>query len=420
MHILIEAIGTRGDVQPSIVLGKGLKAAGHQVSVLASADFHAWIVDNGLNALTSKYNMQDFMQSDQGNDWVEHGAGNILHELQVMRRFVWEIGNEIFDEVGNFMVNVDAVISGLTSVFYTQQYIRKQPIPHILLALQPTLATRSPAATFEPFVKQHEHPLNVWSGRISYAAMWYTFGAHASHLGTTRMGLPPETMRQAIHGFRNLPILHAISPLITPHASDFPPNLYTTGYLFMDADPNWQPSASLSTFLYQGEPPVYLGFGSMGGRNVESITQKVLNALVKSGQRGIISSGWAGLHADNLPNDIYLLTESVPHHWLFPRCRALVHHGGAGTTAAGLRAGVPQTIIPHIVDQPYWGRRVYELGVGMKPIPRNQLTHDNLQQAIEGMVSTPTFAHRAAELASAIQQENGLANAVRVIESILK
>jgi UDP:flavonoid glycosyltransferase YjiC (YdhE family) len=420
MHILIEAIGTRGDVQPSIVLAKGLKAAGHQVSVLASADFHTWIVENGLNALTSRHNMQEFMQSDKGNDWVEQGAGNILHELQVMRRFVWEVGSEIFDEVGAFMEGVDVVISGLTSVFYTQQYIRKHNIPHILLALQPTIATRSPSATFEPFVKHRDHPLNLWAGRISYAAMWYTFGAHAAHLGTTRMGLPPETMRQAIHGFRNLPIIHAISPLVTPHATDFPPTLHTTGYLFMDVDANWQPSPTLSAFLEEGEPPVYLGFGSMGGRNVESITQKVLDALVKSGQRGIISSGWAGLYAENLPENIYLLTESVPHHWLFPRCRAVVHHGGAGTTAAALRAGVPQTIVPHIVDQPYWGRRVHELGVGMKPIPRRQLTADNLQHAIEGMVTTADLSRRAAELASAIRQEDGLGNAVRVIESLVR
>jgi UDP:flavonoid glycosyltransferase YjiC (YdhE family) len=265
------------------------------------------------------------------------------------------------DEVGAFMDEVsdtDVVISGLTSVFYTQQYIRKHNIPHILLALQPTIATRSPSATFEPFVKHRDHPLNLWAWANFLRRHVVYLRRHAAHLGTTRMGLPPETMRQAIHGFRNLPIIHAISPLVTPHATDFPPTLHTTGYLFMDVDANWQPSPTLSAFLEEGEPPVYLGFGSMGGRNVESITQNVLDALVKSGQRGIISSGWAGLYAENLPGNIYLLTESVLASLAFPTL------SGGGTSwrcwhnSGGITRGCPPNDCPHIVDQPDWGRRV--------------------------------------------------------------
>lgn len=160
--------------------------------------------------------------------------------------------------------------------------------------------------------------------------------------------------------------------------------------------PDWSPPSALMEFLQSGSPPIYIGFGSMGNRNPEATANLVLEALAKTQQRAIMLSGLRGLHSDNLPNSVYLI-DSVPHSWLFPRVAAVVHHGGAGTTAAGMRAGV-----------------------GTEPIPRKQLTAERLAQAIQKTLADSTMRERAASLGSKIQAENGIAGAVAIVEEIEK
>jgi UDP:flavonoid glycosyltransferase YjiC (YdhE family) len=143
--------------------------------------------------------------------------------------------------------------------------------------------------------------------------------------------------------------------------------------------------------------------------------QMVITALESSGQRGIIGSGWSGISEDDLPDAIHIVG-SVPHTWLFPRMAAVVHHGGVGTTAAGLRAGVPSIITPFFGDQPYWGQRIIELGVGPKPIPKKQLDSEKLSKAISIAVRDAEIRERAAELGSKIRKEDGLTEAVQVLE----
>ncbi len=167
-------------------------------------------------------------------------------------------------------------------------------------------------------------------------------------------------------------------------------------------------------FLDSGTPPVYIGFGSMGSRKPKETADLVLEALDRTGQRGILSSGWGGLSQENLPDTVHMV-DLVPHSWLFPRVAAVVHHGGAGTTAAGLRAGVPSIVIPFFGDQLFWGQRVEKLGVGTAPIPRKQLTVEKLAAAIHRAVTDPLMRQQAAHLGARIQTEDGIANAVAVI-----
>jgi sterol 3beta-glucosyltransferase len=174
----------------------------------------------------------------------------------------------------------------------------------------------------------------------------------------------------------------------------------------------------LIEFLDQGAPPIYIGFGSVGEKNSAlQTTQLAIDALLQSGQRGILATGWSGLsRMENVPDNVFIL-ESAPHSWLFPRMAAVVHHGGAGTTAAGLRAGVPGIIIPHSNDQFAWARRVYELGVGSKPIRRKNLTVEQLAEAI-GFVLKSDIRKSAEDLGKKIQTENGTEAATRVIDSL--
>jgi len=152
----------------------------------------------------------------------------------------------------------------------------------------------------------------------------------------------------------------------------------------------------------------------MSSRDPQATTELVLRALRQTNQRAIVASGWGGMCRDHLPAEVFMI-ESIPHTWLFPRMAAVVHHGGVGTTAAGLRAGVPSIVVPFFGDQPFWGQRVAALGVGPTPIPRKQLTTDKLAQAIQVALTDQTMRQHAAGLGSQIRMEDGVGTAVSAI-----
>jgi UDP:flavonoid glycosyltransferase YjiC (YdhE family) len=157
----------------------------------------------------------------------------------------------------------------------------------------------------------------------------------------------------------------------------------------------------------------------MSHRKPEETADLILRAVARTGQRAIILAGWGGLAATDAPDSVFML-DGAPFSWLFPRVAAVVHHGGAGTTAAGLRAGVPSVVIPFFGDQPYWGQRVADLGVGPAPIPRQKLTAERLAQAITAAVGDPAMQQRAAELGARIRAEDGIARAVAVVQQLKK
>jgi sterol 3beta-glucosyltransferase len=156
----------------------------------------------------------------------------------------------------------------------------------------------------------------------------------------------------------------------------------------------------------------------MAGKNPEKKARIVLDALAKSGQRGLIATGWGGMKTAELPESVFMI-DHAPHDWLFPRAVAVVHHGGAGTTAAGLRAGKPTVICPFMGDQPFWGQRVYELGVGTAPIPQQKLNAENLAEAINTAVSDNAMLSRAVQLGEKLSREDGVGQAVKVVGDLL-
>jgi sterol 3beta-glucosyltransferase len=207
------------------------------------------------------------------------------------------------------------------------------------------------------------------------------------------------------------------SPSVIPTPPHWDSHVHVTGYWFLDPPADWAPPPALMAFLQAGPPPIYVGFGSMSNRNPGATAALVLEALARTRQRAVVLSGWSGLRTTDLPGSVFML-DSIPFSWLFPRVAAVVHHGGAGTTAAGLRAGVPSIVIPFFGDQPYWGQRVAELGVGPEPIPRRNLTVERLAGAIQRAVTDQTMRQRAADLGARIQAEDGVARAVSIVQQI--
>jgi UDP:flavonoid glycosyltransferase YjiC (YdhE family) len=211
------------------------------------------------------------------------------------------------------------------------------------------------------------------------------------------------------------PSLYGYSEHVIPVPHDWSSQNHVTGYWFLEPSAEWRPPAELVAFLEAGPPPVYVGFGSMGSRNPEATADLVLESLRRTGQRGVLSSGWGGLTKSDLPDSVCMVG-SIPHAWLFPRMAAVVHHGGAGTTAATLSAGVPSIVTPVMGDQSFWARRVSDLGVGPKSVPRRKLTVERLSDAIEAAVSDDTIRARSAALGEQIRAEDGTSRAVDLIE----
>ncbi|MEO1158875.1 MAG: glycosyltransferase, partial [Pseudomonadota bacterium] len=256
--------------------------------------------------------------------------------------------------------------------------------------------------------------------RFGYSLVKYSYSAFRKSVNRVRTGLlglkPVQSGRDVLlpRNVGPIKILHAISPAVVPRPADWPPDAIMTGYWYLPPVENYEPPANLARFLDAGPAPVYVGFGSMTIQEPASLLRMVIDALRTAGVRGVVASGWAGF--DAVDTDDVVMIPAVPHGWLFPRMSAVVHHGGAGTMAQGLRAGVPCVVCPFFGDQPGWAERSVALGVGAQPVPRRKLSAERLAHSICSAIGDPSLRENANALAQVLQNEDGVAMAVKEIE----
>ncbi len=417
MHITILAIGSRGDVQPLLALGLGLKDAGHDVEMMAGVNFRDWVESYGFGFIPA-IDMEAVMKSEKGLIWAE-SSDSPFRQLRMMGEIMREYRDEMINSVRSYEKETDLLISGFVSESMVQSFSEKSGIPYINAMLQPHQASASGPASLNAFFPRSHTILNRWAGHLTERLIWSFTRETTNYLRQSFLDLPPHSTRSYLRARRQAPTILGASRYVVPPAQDWPSPTTVTGYWFLDEDRDWQPPAELVDFLDAGPPPVYIGFGSMSNRNPQATVDLILAALQKTGQRAVLSSGWANMHRQDLPSHVYSVA-NVPHAWLFERVTPLVHHGGAGTTAAGLRAGNPTMIVPHLGDQPYRGRRVHELGVGVEPVPRHRLSVHALAAGIEQLVHDGQIRAKAQALAEKIRGEKGVENAVHVIEEYMK
>lgn len=408
MHIVLMASGTRGDVQPVIALGKALKSTGHRVRIMAGSNFSAWIESHGLEAFPI-LDMEALMQSELGVKWVE--SKSQFEQLKYMKALLHANQERYVTDTINGTKGAELLIGGFVAEPFLQAISEKHGIPLITAALQPYRATRSGPATLMPLRPHSDSILNLWMGRVGERFMW-SIAADVTNVLRTRLDLPTHTAGTYIRTMNKIPALYAVSPLVMQDST-----ARVTGYWFLDED--YTPPADLLHFIESGDPPVYVGFGSMSSSDPARTVNMIVDALAKVGERGVLARGWSGAAVTNLPSHIHVL-DKTSHTWLFPRMAAVVHHGGAGTTAAALRAGKPMFIIPHLGDQPFWGRRMHELGVSVKPIPRPKLTAQNFTSSLDTLLKDSRSHANAAALGEKIRAEDGVENAVNWIRGFIR
>lgn len=417
MKITFLAYGTRGDVQPPLALAKTLQGRGHQVRISASSNFTDWIEIHGIESAPTAVDIQALMASEGGLEWIEHGTKQI-RQLRIMTNLLKQHGMTMMQDAWDACQGSDMVISSFTSDIYAASIAEKIGAIHISAPLQPAMiASRSGEASVSAPFPDRDHIINYWFSRwFVESVSWQMLGKMTNRFREEILDLPPIDRKENQQKLNQLRIIQGFSKYIVPHPDDWRENIHTTGYWFLDEETGWQPPVSLLDFLDDGEPPVYIGFGSMTGPDPVGITNLIVEAVERTGQRATLQKGWVGIGGESLPGNYYLL-DSAPHRWLFPRMKAVVHHGGAGTTAESLRAGTPTMIVPHLADQPFWGRRVATLGAGPKPINRNRLTSRNLAAAIRQATTDQEMRRNAASLGEKIRGEDGIKAAVVCIEA---
>jgi UDP:flavonoid glycosyltransferase YjiC (YdhE family) len=284
-----------------------------------------------------------------------------------------------------------------------------------VVPMHPTRAFPSPSLLLSTY--RLGGTLNRITQIIASQAFAQVFRPAVNRMRQEVLHLPPWPLWNAVPSRRqqrNL-VLYGFSPSVVPRPADWDELMKVTGYWFLDPPALWKPPAALVDFLQAGPAPVYVGFGSMPTTSAEETTRLVVSALALAKQRGILLSGWGGLQQANVP-DTVLMVESIPHSWLFTQMSAIVHHGGAGTTAVALRAGVPSMLVPFGMDQHFWAQRIVDLGVGPSPIPRGKLTASGLAQAILAAVGDQDMRYRAAKLGEHIRVEDGISRAVEAFQ----
>ncbi len=404
MKICILTIGTRGDVQPYIALGLGLKTAGHEVTILTLDEFKPLVNQYGLlhDSLRG-----DFLKAAQSA--VGQKGGN---PLRLIQQYIEMAKDTLADEwvsaqKADVLIYNPAAIGGF-------HIAEKLNIPTFAAFPAPLYSpTRDFPSPFFPF--RNLGPLNKLSHKFFAKMGPAMYRSPINQLRKDVLDLPPAKGENILRG-KPITKLYSYSEAVVPRPTDWDESSVVTGYWFLDTPANWQPDPELIRFLQEGSTPVYIGFGSMFMSGGKQRTEIALQALRLAGQRGILATGWGGLTADNTSKDIFVL-DSVPHDWLFPKVAAIIHHGGAGTTGAALRAGKPQIICPFVGDQFFWGRRVAELNVATSPISQIKLTAERLANAIKHAITNTSLQQRASSIGETIRAENGIECAVKHILS---
>ena len=400
MRVLIITAGSRGDVAPFTGLGRRLLDAGHQVAVAAHPSFAALIGECGLEHRPVPGDPQGLLRA-----WSR--AASREESRALTRAYADGLADGVAEAVAG---GTDLLLTAAGPAPLSRTAGEAFGVPVIGTYLVPAFATGEfplPGARDADGLGPEG---NLAAGRAVQKRAEGLF-AGAVTLLRDRLGLPADA--SSAPGDTG-PVFHGFSPLVVPRPEDWPSRVQVAGYWWPARPSRWQPPAELVDFLQAGPPPVFIGFGSMAPGQGEQLSELVAAAVERAGVRAVVQAGWAGLSGRG---DDVLAVGDLPHDWLFPRTAAVVHHAGAGTTAAGLRAGVPALPVPVMADQPFWASRLHQLGVGPRPLPFQDLTAEALGAAIKACVSEPAYRRRAAALARRIAAEDGAATVLAHIDS---
>ena len=410
-----------GDTQPFVSLAARFKQQGHRVKLAARPDFAGLAASYDVEFVPLGNPYEALLRSEEVATAI--GSGNMLKML------VKQVSDKKQRKVFLDGLDTDAMraVEGAEAIIYKSSWIP-------FLSIAQKLGVPSASAMFMPLTRTRSFPSFLIGGgkdrgpiidsllwRVTEQFIWQVSRSFDNKMRSELLGLPRlPFLGPSARQLERTPLYYAFSPSVVPRPADWPDRIHVTGFWFSDPLPGWTPPSDLVAFLESGPSPVYVGFGSMPSGSAEDTLKLILKALELSHQRGILLSGWAGIGDVRKLPEYAFGVQSVPHSWLFPRMSAVVHHGGAGTTGAGLRAGVPAVVTPFVADQPNWARRIEALGVGPRAIPFRELTADSLANAIRQATSDAAMRKRASDLGQRIRAEDGVGTTVDLFMNFVR
>ncbi len=422
LAIVMLVVGTRGDVQPFIPIGLAL-ARRHRVRLATHAEFRPLVEQAGLEFFPlagDPRELIDYMIRTGGRI-VPIRIDQLLEDVPRKRQVVGEIAESTWractepdpehPEAAPF--TADLIVANPPSYGHIH-CAEALNIPLHMVFTMPWTPTRMfphPMTQLDP---GGEHPLrNYLSYSVANTLMWAGVADLMNTFRTETLGLAPLDLAYgtSLLDDAEVPLAYLFPAGLVPRPADWGPYVDLTNFVFSDADAAYEPPDDLRAFLAAGEPPVYVGFGSCVVEDPEALSATIFAALAQVGLRGVVSRGWAKL-GGAAPANVCLI-DDVPHDWLFARCRVVCHHGGAGTTAAGLRAGLPAVVVPFFGDQFFWGQVIADAGAG-RAVAAAELTADGLAEAFAFCV-TPEARARAQALAETVRRDDGVAMVVDAV-----
>lgn len=409
LQIVMLIVGTRGDVQPFIAIGKKLQDYGHRVRLATHANFKEFVLTAGLEFFPLGGDpkvLAGYMVKNKG--FLPSGPSEIPVQRNQMKEIIYSLlpACKEPDMDTGVPFKADAIIANPPAYGHVHVAEALKVPLHIFFTM--------PWTEFPHPLSRVKQPAGY---RLSYqivdSLIWLGIRDMINDVRKKKLKLRPVTYLSGSQGSESeVPHGYIWSPHLVPKPKDWGPKVDVVGFCFLDLASNYEPPQPLVEWLDAGPKPIYVGFGSLPVQEPEKMTQIIVEALERTGQRGIINKGWGGLGDLAEPKESIYLLDNCPHDWLFPRCSAVVHHGGAGTTAAGLKAACPTAIVPFFGDQPFWGERVHARGVGPPPFSVDEFTLPKLVDAIKFMLD-PKVKERAVELAKAMENEDGVTGAVK-------
>ncbi|XAR58704.1 Sterol 3-beta-glucosyltransferase [Bertholletia excelsa] len=412
MQIVILIVGTRGDVQPFIAIGKRLQEYGHRVRLATHSNFKEFVLSSGLEFYPLGGDpkiLAGYMVKNKG--FLPSGPSEIPMQWNQIKEVIYSLlpACKEPDIDSGIPFKADAIIANPPAYghMHVAEFL-KVPF-HVIFTMPWTLTSEFPHPL--SCVKQHA------GYRLSYqlvdSLIWLGIRDMINDLRKRKLKLRPVTYLSGSQGSESVvPRAYIWSPHLVPKPKEWGPKVDVVGFCFLDLASNYKPPQELVEWLKAGPKPIYIGFGSLPVQEPEKMTQIIVQALEMTGQRAIVDKGWGRLGDLTELKDFVYSLDNCPQDWLFLQCAAVVHHGGAGTTAAGLKAACPTTIVPFFGDQPFWGEQVHARGVGPPPIPIDEFSLARLVDAIQFMLD-PKVKERAEELAKAMESEDGVEGAVR-------
>lgn len=409
MKIAIVGWGTTGDVYPLLALGERLLNEGHHVRVCALTIYKDKVLEIGADfyEVGVAFDLDEFHRT---MDSLIPMRDPMAPLLTIANEGVIRHGEKWYNDCLAAMKGYDLVICHSIDIPAQEAAIRNG-LPWITVTYCPGFIKTPDNAPY---------PFPNWS-RTFNGIVWklVRFRLKQSvdplfNQFIVSVGGEPRGFMASDKMYSPYLNLIAASPSLCSSIR-FEPNHKYTGVWHL-GQPDYEPASDLIGFLSDGPAPIVISFGSMGGSSGKETTAILVDAIKAAKQRAIIQAGWEMLGTQESEQDIYC-AEYIPHQWLFPQARCVVHHGGAGTTASVCRAKVPSIVVPHIADQFYWGKLLYDLGVSPKSLPRRKLTADRLAQRIEQVLETPSMTERADSIGTQMESEDGLSAAVELIES---